>query len=125
MWAEWGSWPCVRPFFAPCWTPRGRYERKVDAQVDPRPADRRGLERLLGVRRGRCRRHRGRRGNRTYLAELRRSGGYETLLKHHPLGTLGEPEDVAYAAVYLASDEARWVTGVALPVDGGMSAGVR
>lgn len=63
--------------------------------------------------------------NRTYLAELRRSGGYETLLKHHPLGTLGEPEDVAYAAVYLASDEARWVTGVALPVDGGMSAGVR
>jgi len=37
----------------------------------------------------------------------------------YPLGPRGTPEDVAYAAVYLASDEAQWVTGVALPVDGG------
>ena len=37
----------------------------------------------------------------------------------YPLGLRGTPEDVAYAAVYLASDEAKWVTGVALPVDGG------
>jgi len=37
----------------------------------------------------------------------------------YPLGLRGTPEDVAYAAVYLASDEAQWVTGVALPVDGG------
>ncbi len=31
------------------------------------------------------------------------------------------PEEVAHAAVWLASDEASWVTGVALPVDGGYS----
>ena len=61
--------------------------------------------------------------NRDYLAELRRRGELDTLVKRHPLGFLGEPDDVAYAAVYLASDEARWVTGVALPLDGGMAAG--
>ncbi|CBX99050.1 hypothetical protein IAQ61_000820, partial [Plenodomus lingam] len=38
---------------------------------------------------------------------------------HHPLRGLGEPGDVAAAAVFLASAEARWVTGVGLPVDGG------
>lgn len=41
----------------------------------------------------------------------------------HPLGRLGEPEDVAYAVLYLASDESRWVTGASLPVDGGFAAG--
>ena len=39
-----------------------------------------------------------------------------------PLGTEGTAWDVAWAAVYLASDEARWVTGVTLPVDGGILA---
>ena len=37
----------------------------------------------------------------------------------YPLGLRGTPQDVAQAAVYLTSDEAQWVTGVALPVDGG------
>jgi NAD(P)-dependent dehydrogenase (short-subunit alcohol dehydrogenase family) len=41
----------------------------------------------------------------------------------HPLGRLGEPADVADAFVYLASDEARWVTGTILTVDGGFGAG--
>ena len=37
-----------------------------------------------------------------------------------PLGRIGEPEDVAYAALYLASDEASFVTAAILPVDAGM-----
>lgn len=39
-----------------------------------------------------------------------------------PLGVVGQPRDVADAAVYLASDEARFITGVVLPVDGGWTA---
>jgi NAD(P)-dependent dehydrogenase (short-subunit alcohol dehydrogenase family) len=42
----------------------------------------------------------------------------------HPLGRLGEPLDIADGFVYLASDEARWVTGTALTVDGGLTAGI-
>lgn len=41
--------------------------------------------------------------------------------KTRPLQMEGAPEDIAYAAVYLASDEARFVTGVVLPVDGGVA----
>lgn len=43
------------------------------------------------------------------------------LLSRVPLGEFGTPEDVAFAAVYLASDESRHVTGAALLVDGGMN----
>ena len=39
-----------------------------------------------------------------------------------PMGRFGKPEDIAYCAVYLASDESSWVTGTAFPVDGGYSA---
>ncbi len=38
----------------------------------------------------------------------------------HPMGRLGKPEDIAYGALYLASDEASWVTGIALVIDGGL-----
>ena len=48
---------------------------------------------------------------------------FETLTKWYPLGRIGEPEDVANAALYLASDEAAWVTGATLRVDGGLLAG--
>jgi NAD(P)-dependent dehydrogenase (short-subunit alcohol dehydrogenase family) len=41
----------------------------------------------------------------------------------HPLGRIGTPEDVAGAALYLLSPAADWVTGVILPVDGGVMAG--
>ena len=38
-----------------------------------------------------------------------------------PLGVLGEPEDVGHAALFLASDEARFITGQTLIVDGGQT----
>lgn len=43
-------------------------------------------------------------------------------LAKYPIGRLAEPEDIAAAAVFLASDEASFVTGVAFAVDGGMTA---
>jgi len=39
-----------------------------------------------------------------------------------PINKIGQPEDVANAAVYLASDEAKWISGIILNVDGGKSA---
>ncbi len=39
----------------------------------------------------------------------------------HPLARLGVPDDVATAITFLASDQASWLTGVVLPVDGGVS----
>jgi NAD(P)-dependent dehydrogenase (short-subunit alcohol dehydrogenase family) len=41
----------------------------------------------------------------------------------NPLGRIGRPEDVAYAALYLVSDEAAYVTGACIVVDGGRTAG--
>ena len=40
--------------------------------------------------------------------------------KLHPLGRMGQPSDIAQAAVFLVSPAASWITGVELPVDGGM-----
>jgi NAD(P)-dependent dehydrogenase (short-subunit alcohol dehydrogenase family) len=40
----------------------------------------------------------------------------------HPIGRLGVPQDVANAILFLASDDASFITGVALPVDGGYTA---
>jgi NAD(P)-dependent dehydrogenase (short-subunit alcohol dehydrogenase family) len=51
------------------------------------------------------------------MAERRRM-----LLKEHPIGFLGEPEDIANMVLYLASDEARFVTGAEFAVDGGFTA---
>ena len=41
----------------------------------------------------------------------------------HPLGRIGTPEDVANAALFLLSDNASWITGAVLNVDGGVMAG--
>ena len=48
---------------------------------------------------------------------------FEKIARWYPLGRVGEPEDIANAAVFLCSDDAAWITGVTLPVDGGLSAG--
>ena len=47
----------------------------------------------------------------------------EAIMKEIPAGSLGLPDDIAAAAVYLASDEARYVTGQTLHVNGGMAMG--
>ena len=45
----------------------------------------------------------------------------QEMLKHIPLASLGTPQDVAEAVAFLASDEARYITGHVLNVDGGMA----
>ena len=52
-------------------------------------------------------------------------GGADRMSPLYPLGRVGKPEDIAAAAAYLASSDAAWVTGVLLPVDGGLLAGRR
>lgn len=47
----------------------------------------------------------------------------QKVLSRTPIGRLGKPEDVAFAAVYLASDAAAYITGIVLPVDGGNAIG--
>ena len=42
--------------------------------------------------------------------------------KMHPLGRIGEPDDIAYGVLYLASDESKFVTGTELVIDGGYTA---
>lgn len=44
--------------------------------------------------------------------------------KMHPLGRIGQPIDVAYAALFLACDESSWVTGQCIAIDGGVSCAV-
>ena len=44
----------------------------------------------------------------------------DLFMQHHLTRELGRPEDVAHAAAFLLSDEARFITGALLPVDGGL-----
>ncbi len=50
-------------------------------------------------------------------------GVFDRIAKLYPLGRVGTPEDVAGAALFLASDDAAWITGTTLLVDGGLLAG--
>jgi len=54
-------------------------------------------------------------------ANLRRAEVHERVMSRLPLGRLGNPGDVADIVTFLASEQARYVTGVVLPVDGGYS----
>jgi len=46
----------------------------------------------------------------------------QELAGRHPLGNIGDPQDIAYGILYLASDEAKFVTGTELVIDGGYTA---
>jgi len=48
--------------------------------------------------------------------------GRKALAAAHPIGNVGEPLDIAYGIVYLASDESKFVTGSELVIDGGYTA---
>ncbi len=52
------------------------------------------------------------------------SGAREMASRLHALGRIGDPEEVAYAALFLASDEASFITGSLLTVDGGLTAAI-
>ncbi|MBO1901554.1 SDR family oxidoreductase [Leucobacter weissii] len=57
------------------------------------------------------------------LEKAEQTPGYlERMRAVHPLGVIGDPDDVAYAMVYLASDESKFVTGAEFVIDGGYTA---
>jgi NAD(P)-dependent dehydrogenase (short-subunit alcohol dehydrogenase family) len=58
-----------------------------------------------------------------WATEMNTPAGLETYRRLTPLGRLGKPEDIAKAVAFLASDDASWITGIVLSVDGG--AGLR
>ncbi|NND04655.1 MAG: SDR family oxidoreductase [Acidimicrobiia bacterium] len=58
---------------------------------------------------------------RTRLAAALWDGVEAQTAASHPLARIGEPEDIAAAVLFLASDAASWITGITLPVDGGVT----
>lgn len=56
------------------------------------------------------------------LADNEQSQAYKHLVSLHPIGHLGDPADIAYGILYLASDESKFVTGSELVIDGGYTA---
>jgi NAD(P)-dependent dehydrogenase (short-subunit alcohol dehydrogenase family) len=47
---------------------------------------------------------------------------HKKLIELHPMGRLGTADDIANAVLFLASDESSFITGTAIPVDGGYTA---
>ncbi len=56
------------------------------------------------------------------VARFGQDVAFDKLSRQVPLGELGDPDDVAYAVLYLASDESKFMTGAELKLDGGISA---
>ena len=52
---------------------------------------------------------------------LKNQKDIEFMNNEHPLGRIGQPEEIGKAVLYFASDDASWVTGAILTVDGGES----
>ena len=59
----------------------------------------------------------------TFMSEDEVKEVLPTFNDFHPLGRNGQPQDVAAAILFLAGSQADWITGVVLPVDGGVIAG--
>ncbi len=59
----------------------------------------------------------------SFMSPSERAEILPTFNEFHPLGRNGQPQDVVNAILFLASDEADWITGSILPVDGGVMAG--
>jgi NAD(P)-dependent dehydrogenase (short-subunit alcohol dehydrogenase family) len=58
----------------------------------------------------------------TPMADRFFKGKEEIIAKAHPLGRAGTPQEIADAVLWLCSDQASFVTGIVLPVDGGLTA---
>jgi NAD(P)-dependent dehydrogenase (short-subunit alcohol dehydrogenase family) len=59
----------------------------------------------------------------TFMSPEQAAKTLPTFNAFHPLGRNGQPGDVAEAILFLASEQASWITGIVLPVDGGVTAG--
>lgn len=59
----------------------------------------------------------------SFVPEDQLRGVLDSFNAFHPLGRIGQPKDMVSAILFLASEEASWITGVVLPVDGGVTAG--
>lgn len=57
----------------------------------------------------------------TKLADVLTEEDKSNYLKKFPLGRFGEPEEIAWASIYLLSDASKWVTGISLRMDGGVT----